>query len=106
MGATDNPFIKLLPNIVEPESSYIEDRTLFALRDLIKTKDFRYLSYKGSLTTPNCIETVTWMVSTRPVQISSAELAEFRKLKDENGNLLKHNFRPLQQLNYRKVVLY
>lgn len=106
IGATDNPFINFASKVIEAESSYNETRNLFAIRDLIKPKNFQYLSYKGSLTTPNCLETVTWMVLKQPVSISSAELAELRKLKDEKGKPLTTNFRPLQRLNYRKVLIY
>lgn len=100
------PVAKLLSNVIEAKSTYKESKNLFTMNDLIKNKDFKYLSYKGSLTTPNCFETVTWLVSTTPLKISSADLAEFRKIKDEKGNLLTKNHRPLQPLNNRKISLY
>lgn len=106
LGATDNPFVKFAPNVIEAGSLYLETRNLFALRDLIKNRDFEYLSYQGSLTTPMCYETVTWMVATQPVKISSAELAELRKIRNERGDLLVKNFRPLQNNNRRQIFAY
>lgn len=105
-GSSYNPFIPLLSKLIEPKSSFTETRHLFSLRDVIKSSDFHFLSYKGSLTTPNCYETVTWMVSTKILKISSKELAQFRKLKNDQHKPLLQNFRPLQKLNYRRVSYY
>ena len=38
-----------------------------------------YYSYKGSLTTPPCSESVTWIVMEEPVQVSQDQLDAFRK---------------------------
>ncbi len=35
---------------------------------------FEYFSYDGSLTTPGCDETVTWMVMSRPISISESQV--------------------------------
>ncbi|CRL05829.1 CLUMA_CG018856, isoform A [Clunio marinus] len=77
-----------LANIIENDSSYTEAVNTFTINNLIKEAQFDYLSYQGSLTTPTCDETVTWMVSTKPLKIKSADLAEFRKIKDKKGNLV------------------
>jgi carbonic anhydrase len=98
--------VKLLPKIVNANTNFEETRNLFTMNDLIRSKDFKILSYEGSLTTPNCFETVTWLVSTTPLKISSAEIAEFRKIKDEKGNLLLKNNRPVQLLNNRQISLF
>lgn len=105
-GASNNPFIDFISNVIEPQSSYIETENIFTIQDIIRFKNFKYLSYKGSLTTPNCTENVTWIVSTTPLSISSMQLRQFRRMKNEKGNLLLSNFRPLQHLNYRDVYLY
>ncbi|CAO1427522.1 unnamed protein product [Diamesa serratosioi] len=105
-GEEDNPFIKFLSLVQEPGSSHTEFEDVFSIRDLIKSLDFEYLSYKGSLTTPPCTETVTWLVSVDPLKMSSYELAQFRKIKDNEGKALKSNFRPLQRINYRRVLAY
>ncbi len=60
-----------------------------------KTTTYRY---SGSLTTPPCSESVTWLVMTEPVSLSAAEIDGYKKL-------LNHNNRPLQLLNSRAVQM-
>ncbi len=52
--------------------------------------------YSGSLTTPPCSESVTWLVMSEPVSLSSRQLSQYEQL-------LNHNNRPLQKLNQRFV---
>jgi carbonic anhydrase len=96
--------VPFLSQIIEPKSQHIESRNVFTVKDLIKHKRFDILTYKGSLTTPGCFETVRWLVSTTPLSISPADLAAFRKLKNESGKQLMKNFRPLKLSNRRSVV--
>lgn len=104
LGATYNPFVPLLPKVIQPDTTYSETRNLFTIRDLIKSTVFHYVTYQGSLTSPMCYEGVTWIVSTNKLFISSKELQEFRKIKDEHGNQLLENDRPLQKLNGRALL--
>ena len=60
-----------------------------------KTTTYRY---SGSLTTPPCSESVTWLVMTDPVSLSASEINGYKKL-------LNHNNRPLQLLNSRAVQM-
>jgi carbonic anhydrase len=55
-----------------------------------------YYSFKGSLTTPPCSESVQWQVFKEPVELSSAQLAAFRKLYPMNA-------RPVQPRNDRPI---
>jgi len=96
----------LFQKVTEPGSSYNEVQRAFTIRDLIKTTRIDMLTYRGSLTTPNCDETVTWMLSTTPMKISSSELAEFRQLKNREGMKILKNFRPQQELNGRRVLVF
>ncbi|CRL05831.1 CLUMA_CG018858, isoform A [Clunio marinus] len=105
-GASDIPFGFLVENVIESGSSYVENSHLFSLRHIIQSMEFDYLSYKGSLTTPNCFETVTWIVSTKPLKISSHDLAQLRRIKDEKGKPILMNYRPIQRTNYRDVDKY
>ncbi len=54
--------------------------------------------YSGSLTTPPCTESVTWVIMTEPVTLPSAQLSHYKKL-------LNNNNRPLQKLNKRTIQL-
>ncbi|XP_076370516.1 carbonic anhydrase 2-like isoform X1 [Tachypleus tridentatus] len=42
--------------------------------------DHAYWTYEGSLTTPPCYESVTWIVFKQPLQVSGQQLNQFRKL--------------------------
>jgi carbonic anhydrase len=55
-----------------------------------------YYRYPGSLTTPPCSETVTWLVLKQQAELSASQYEEFRKV-------LGNNFRPVQATNGRVV---
>lgn len=54
--------------------------------------------YSGSLTTPPCSENVNWYVMSQPMQISTQQVNDFRKLVGENA-------RPVQDMNWRSLLL-
>jgi carbonic anhydrase len=56
--------------------------------------DRSYYAYPGSLTTPPCLEGVTWHVLAEPIELSAEQLATFRELHDGTN-------RPVQPLNER-----
>jgi carbonic anhydrase len=56
----------------------------------------RYYTYSGSLTTPPCSETVTWLLLKKQSELSASQFQEFRKV-------LGNDFRPLQAKNSRVV---
>lgn len=58
--------------------------------------DQKYYAFMGSLTTPPCSEEVHWQVLKAPVELSSKQLAAFKKL-------YKMNARPIQALHGRRV---
>ena len=60
-----------------------------------KTTTYRY---SGSLTTPPCTESVTWLVMTEPITLPVEQILQYERL-------LNHNNRPLQQLNDRIVQI-
>ncbi|XP_075529226.1 carbonic anhydrase 1-like isoform X1 [Dermacentor variabilis] len=71
-----------------------------------------YWTYEGSLTTPPCYESVTWIVFKEPIEVSREQFEAFRQLLSykegggpqvpTDGPILK-NFRPPQPLNGRVV---
>ncbi|XP_069159516.1 carbonic anhydrase-like [Procambarus clarkii] len=77
----------------------------FALQDLLPSNTLPFFRYQGSLTTPPCNQVVTWTVFKNTLPISAAQLEEFRKLEELDGQLLEENFRPVQPLNGRQVLI-
>ena len=53
--------------------------------------------YEGSLTTPPCSETVTWVVLAQPITASRSQIAAF-------AAMFPNNARPVQPLNRRYVL--
>jgi carbonic anhydrase len=45
---------------------------------------YQALRYVGSLTTPPCTEQVNWIVLEKPIELSKAQIASFRKLFPDN----------------------
>lgn len=66
-------------------------------KDLLPTTTTTY-RYSGSLTTPPCSESVTWLVMTEPVTLSTQQISRYQQL-------LNHNNRPLQLLNNRDITI-
>ncbi len=60
--------------------------------------DLNYFNYSGSLTTPPCSEGVNWFLLSAPVQISNAQLEQFRAS-------IFNDARPVQAVNGRTVRL-
>lgn len=79
-------------------TSHEEKQTLEGKFDVgqILPSDRGYYKFVGSLTTPPCSENVLWHVMKQPVEVSKEQIAAFRKL-------YKHNARPVQPLNGRKI---
>ena len=69
----------------------------FDLKSIFPSNTKDYYSYRGSLTTPPCTETVNWTVFKQPIILS---LNQVLKLKN---NMPLNNYRNEQPLNNRKV---
>ncbi|CAO1306342.1 unnamed protein product [Diamesa hyperborea] len=74
-----------------------------ALRGLLSDNLDEYYVYNGSLTTPPCSEVVTWLDFQVPIPLSHAQIENFRSLQDPEGNMLTHNYRPIQPIGDRVV---
>jgi carbonic anhydrase len=97
-------YLNFLPNIAAYNSSItLTGNNAVSLFDIIKQNPVSYYSYRGSLTTPNCEESVIWLVNRLPVLITQRDLQNFRSLQDKNGNGIFRNWRPLQKLNHRFI---
>ena len=63
-----------------------------------------YYSYSGSLTTPPCFETVTWLVMKDVSTVSEAQLQALREIYQSDGSTpITINYRPVQPINGRAV---
>ncbi|XP_058813061.1 carbonic anhydrase 2-like [Topomyia yanbarensis] len=109
-SSADAPYYGWVPALTEvqqAQTSYtLPDPTVFNIKGLIGARRKPYFSYQGSLTTPPCYESVTWLVQKKPLQMSEEQLNVFRSLRDNNGNPLVDNYRPLQNANGRPVYYY
>ncbi|CAL1546288.1 unnamed protein product [Lymnaea stagnalis] len=77
----------------------------FKVRDLLPSDEKLYFyRYSGSLTTPECYETVIWSLATQYITISERQINVFRSLYNENHDPLVDDFRPIQALNQRSIL--
>lgn len=101
------PITHNLFQIEEPaheEWTYINAPLDFTALLATRGQNFMYI-YKGSLTTPDCNEQVNWYVFKRPIAISHKDVNGFRYLRDNKGEELRENHRPIQNRNGRPVFL-
>ena len=74
------------------------------LEDFLPPKGNRnYYQYNGSLTTPNCDETVQWFVFKTPIAVPQYYLDALRTVRGTTDVPLDKNYRDVQALNGRKV---
>lgn len=92
-----NPFLARILKAGLPQKSTSNPMTV---SDLNLANAFTnlssYYTYPGSLTTPPCSETVTWLVLKQPAELSASQYEKFRKV-------LGNDFRPVQAPNSRVV---
>ncbi|ALC47512.1 maker236 [Drosophila busckii] len=78
--------------------------SLWRLLGYIHTKSF--YTYRGSLTTPGCHETVSWIVLKRPMRVSPSLLSYLWNLRNEKGARIHDNYRREQPVNHRDVISF
>jgi carbonic anhydrase len=93
----ENPVIKTLwEHIPAGGKERVVDGVKVNAMDLLPT-DHGFYRFPGSLTTPICNEGVQWYLLKNPIEMSEAQIAEYRKYYHNTA-------RPLQPLNNRPVV--
>ncbi|XP_015919113.1 carbonic anhydrase 2-like [Parasteatoda tepidariorum] len=101
------PIIEQLEHLKKKNSKEKVDP--FNLKDLLPDETMPYYRYKGSLTTPPCLEVVTWTVFKDYAEISRRQLEQFRQIteddKGEAAEPLIDNFRPPQPIDNRVVEI-
>jgi len=95
-------------NIFTPAVNLVNENSnvtiaAFKLSDLLPANTSNFYRYSGSLTTPNCYESVKWTVFSEPIRISSAQIGLLRLMKANSTMNLVDNFRPVQSLHNRTV---
>ncbi len=101
--SSENNFLKFLPNVINAGSEYTITE-IFTLNEILKGLPLFYYTYKGSLTTPTCDESVTWMVLREPLLVKKTDMEMLRALKDKSGGFLLKNYRPIQKIKHRYVL--
>ncbi|XP_070389216.1 carbonic anhydrase 1-like isoform X1 [Dermacentor albipictus] len=76
------------------------------LNSLMPPADLQeFYTYRGSLTTPPCTESVRWTVFRKNAFVSEALLQRLRRLRGyTKSRFLSDNFRPPQRLHGRKII--
>ncbi|VVC43710.1 Hypothetical protein CINCED_3A014187 [Cinara cedri] len=101
----DNPIyeeiVDTLNKINLPDNTAILPVGL-TIRSILPESTEHYFTYKGSLTTPPCLEVVTWIDFKHPIRLSHKQIQAFRTLRSKHGPLT-HNARPVQELSGRPV---
>lgn len=94
----------LLDHIVHEEEKHRIRSPKITFQDLIPD-NFIYAHYRGSFTTPPCMENVDWIVSLDINDIHPNQIKNFRNMVSENKNPIADNFRPLQPVNNRRIQI-
>lgn len=108
ISADINPLLKNILDSAEAVKDEVGEsnaiKAPFSPLQLLPIDQSAYFRYEGSLTTPNCNEAVIWTVLEQSVPFAASQIERFKQVKDSTGELLTHNFRPLQRLNSRPLV--
>ncbi|ETN61766.1 carbonic anhydrase [Anopheles darlingi] len=102
-----NIWSNYLPQVRQPHSkAQLSYSKSFSLAHVIGEMGWPFYSYSGSLTTPPCLETVTWIVASKRLAVTEREMKLFRATLGEDGRPLLLNYRPTQPINNRRVFRY
>ncbi|XP_071102111.1 carbonic anhydrase 2-like [Haliotis cracherodii] len=104
-ASEDTAFNRFVEGVAKLKGDGAEEISLDPRELLILDDD--YFTYKGSLTTPPCSESVRWVVMELPVLITKDRLRVLRDVPVSDGKPLyvDTNVRPHQPLNGRPVYL-
>ncbi|MFC5410152.1 carbonic anhydrase [Larkinella bovis] len=92
-GVANPLFESILSHWPKQKETEITTTTSIDLTTILPT-DKRYYTYIGSLTTPPCTQGITFCILKAPLEVSGAQIDQFKARYD-------HNARPVQPLNSR-----
>ncbi|XP_037913414.1 carbonic anhydrase 6-like [Hermetia illucens] len=78
-------------------------KSSFYLKKFLPKNFNSYFTYEGSLTTPPCAESVTWIVFTNFLEASRKDIEKFKNARLADGSVLERNFRSVQPINNRPI---
>ncbi|XP_043478898.1 carbonic anhydrase 2-like isoform X2 [Leptopilina heterotoma] len=71
----------------------------FSLSILHLNEEKHFITYEGSLTTPPCLQIVTWLLAEKLRNVNEKQITAFRQLVLDGDT--KENFRPIQLMHGR-----
>ncbi|EDW13940.2 putative carbonic anhydrase 3 [Drosophila mojavensis] len=92
-----------LPQIVQYGSSTNLTGRYSVQQLLANVNTNHFYSYNGSLTTPDCAESVTWTVFGEAANLPRRHIMKFWDLQDSREQPLENNYRAIQDINDRPV---
>ncbi|XP_034489032.1 carbonic anhydrase 2-like [Drosophila innubila] len=93
----------VLPEIIPYEANATITGQLTVRELLGNISPAEFFTYNGSLTTPNCAESVTWTVFKDVASFPQGQISKLWNLRDSRRRELINNYRELQDLNNRPV---
>lgn len=96
VGKTNQVLNQFWDHLPTKEEHSYSRKVPFKLSELIPD-NLSYHHYEGSLTTPPCSEQVNWIVLKQKAEISEKQLNHIANI------MCKNNYRPVQELNGRKI---
>jgi carbonic anhydrase len=97
------PIVKGVSKLATTGAASVEVMPRVRLSAFLPTNTSKYFTYSGSLSTPPCSEAVTMVVLAEKVTATKNQLEVFKSLRNEEGQLIAPNNRPVQPLKGRLV---
>ncbi|XP_041952551.1 receptor-type tyrosine-protein phosphatase gamma-like [Alosa sapidissima] len=113
IGPEDNPVFETISRAVPTIPLAGDEKFIdpFPLRDLLPNDTSKFYQYTGSLTFPECLYAVEWIVFQEPIYISQKQYNRFigtvyhhEPEEGEEPRLLLQNYRPTQALFDRILI--
>ncbi|KAM6933307.1 carbonic anhydrase 4b [Xenentodon cancila] len=97
------PLINALKYILQPTNTTTLPDISLDMFIPPKENMTKYLRYDGSLTTPDCDESVVWSLFENTIPLSRQQLTTFSQLWFQNRRRMVKTYRPMQPMNGRQV---